>query len=84
MYVTALSVDNDNSMAVDYLTAWLLLEKSTYPIHQKSPDVYLLDLASKKHRRLDAVCSDRAESCAHWSSNGRWFILVSNRRDEDG
>jgi len=28
MYLTALSVDKDNSMAVDYLTAWLLLEKS--------------------------------------------------------
>ena len=59
----------------------VLSDKSTYPIHQKSSDVYLLDLASKKHKRLDAVCSDRAESYVRWSSNGRWFIFVSNRRD---
>jgi len=59
----------------------ILSDKSTYPIHQKSSDVYLLDLASKKHRRLDAVNSDRAESYVRWSSNGRWFIFVSNRRD---
>ncbi len=59
----------------------ILSDKSTYPIHQKSSDVYLLELASSKHRRLDTACSDFAESYPRWSSNGRWFIFVSNRRD---
>ena len=59
----------------------ILADKTTYPIHQKSSDVYLLDLNSLKHRRLDAVCSDLAESFPRWSSNGRWFSFVSNRRD---
>jgi hypothetical protein len=59
----------------------ILADKTTYPIHQKSSDVYLLDLDSKEHRRLDAVCSDLAESFPRWSSNGRWFSFVSNRRD---
>ena len=59
----------------------ILADKATYPIHQKSSDVYLLDLDSMEHRKLDAVCSDRAESFPRWSSNGRWFIFVSNRRD---
>ena len=59
----------------------ILSEKTTYPIHQKSSDVYVLDLASRKHRRLDLVCSDLAESYPRWSSNGRWFVFVSNRRD---
>ncbi|HUT93982.1 MAG TPA: hypothetical protein VMY37_31250 [Thermoguttaceae bacterium] len=59
----------------------ILADKSTYPIHQESSDVYLLDLATREHRRLDAVCSDRAESYPRWSSNGRWFTFVSNRRD---
>jgi hypothetical protein len=59
----------------------ILCEWSTYPIHQKTSDMYLLDLASKRHKRLDAVCSDRAESCPRWSSNGRWFVFLSNRRD---
>ena len=43
--------------------------------------MYLLDLASNEHKRLDAVCSDLAESYPRWSSNGRWFIFLSNRRD---
>jgi hypothetical protein len=59
----------------------VLSDKSTYPIHQKSSDVYLLDLASKEYQRLDAVCSDWAESYVRWSSNGRWISFVSNRRD---
>lgn len=59
----------------------MLADKTTYPIHQKSSDVYLLDLATKEHRRLDSVCSDLAESFPRWSSNGRWFSFVSNRRD---
>ena len=60
---------------------FVLADKTTYPIHQKSSDVYLLDLDSKEDRRLDAVCSDRAESFPRWSSNGRWFSFLSNRRD---
>ena len=59
----------------------ILADKTTYPIHQKSADVYLLGLESKEHRRLDAVCSDLAESYPRWSSNGRWFVFLSNRRD---
>ena len=59
----------------------ILADKTTYPIHQESSDVYLLDLATKEHRRLDAVCSDLAESFPRWSCNGRWFSFVSNRRD---
>jgi hypothetical protein len=59
----------------------VLADKTTYPIHQQSSDLYLLDLDSKEDRRLDAVCSDRADSFPRWSSNGRWFSFLSNRRD---
>jgi len=59
----------------------ILADKTTYPIHQKSSDVYLLELASKKYKRLDLVNSDLAESYPRWSSNGRWFSFLSNRRD---
>jgi len=59
----------------------VLADKTTYPIHQKSSDLYLLDLDSNEDRRLDAVCSDRAESYPRWSSNGRWFTFLSSRRD---
>lgn len=59
----------------------ILADKTTYPIHQESSDVYLLNLGTGEDRRLDAVCSDRADSFPRWSSNGRWFTFVSNRRD---
>ncbi len=59
----------------------ILADMGTYPIHRKTSDVYLLDLETKEHRRLDAVCSDLADSYPRWSSNGRWFIFTSNRRD---
>ena len=59
----------------------ILADRATYPIHQKSSDVYLLDLEAKEYRRLDAVSSDLAESYPRWSSNGRWFSFLSNRRD---
>jgi hypothetical protein len=59
----------------------ILSDKTTYPIHQESSDVYLLDLDSREDRRLEAVCSDLAESYPRWSSNGRWFSFLSNRRD---
>ncbi|MEW6756132.1 MAG: hypothetical protein AB1505_34920 [Candidatus Latescibacterota bacterium] len=59
----------------------ILADKGTYPVYQKSSDVYLFDLASGQYRRLDAVNSDLAESFPRWSSNGRWFSFVSSRRD---
>jgi Tol biopolymer transport system component len=59
----------------------ILSDRTTYPIHQKSSDVYLLDLASNNHKKLERVCSDLAESYPRWSSNGRWFTFLSNRRD---
>jgi len=59
----------------------ILSDKTTYPIHQKSSDVALLELATGQFRKLDVVNSDLAESYPRWSSNGRWFVFLSNRRD---
>ena len=59
----------------------ILSDRTTYPIHQESSDVYLLELASNAYKRLDVVNSDLAESYPRWSSNGRWFTFLSNRRD---
>ncbi|MFW6171518.1 MAG: hypothetical protein ACODAD_13595, partial [Planctomycetota bacterium] len=59
----------------------VLADKTTYPIHQDSSDLYLLDLQTKDHQKLEVVCSDLSESYPRWSSNGRWFTFLSNRRD---
>jgi len=59
----------------------ILADQTTYPIHQNSSDLYLLDLQTKEDTRLDQACSDLSESYPRWSSNGRWFSFLSNRRD---
>jgi len=59
----------------------VLSDRSTYPIHQQSSDLYLLDLETSQYHRLDQTSSDRSESYPKWSSNGRWISFLSNRRD---
>ncbi len=59
----------------------ILSDRTNYPIHQKSSDIYVLDLESNEYRRLDKANSDLSESYPRWSSNGRWFSFLSNRRD---
>jgi hypothetical protein len=62
---------------------WLLFCMSDYgsfPVYQPSSDLYLLDLRTRKYRRL-AVNSPRSESWHSWSSNSRWIAFASKRRD---
>lgn len=54
---------------------------SSFPSTQPQSDLYLLDLTTRQIQRLDAVNSNRAESWHCWSSNGRWFVFSSKRRD---
>ena len=51
-----------------------------FSIHYPSSDLYILDLKTKKHRRLD-INSDHSESFHSWSSNSRWFVFASKRKD---
>lgn len=52
-----------------------------FPVTQKLSDLYLLDLTTRQYQRLDVVNSDRTDSWHCWSSNGRWFVFSSKRRD---
>jgi len=52
----------------------------SFPIYQPGSDLYLLDLRSGRCERLP-VNSDRCDSWHCWSSNGRWFVFSSKRRD---
>ena len=51
-----------------------------FPVYQPSSDLYLLDLRSKEYKRL-SVNSEFSESWHSWSSNSRWLVFSSKRRD---
>ncbi|MBN1693876.1 PD40 domain-containing protein [candidate division WOR-3 bacterium] len=51
-----------------------------FSIHYPSSDLYMLELKTKKYRKLD-INSEHSESFHSWSSNSRWFVFASKRRD---
>ena len=51
-----------------------------FSIHYPSSDLYMLDLKTKEYRKLD-INSDHSESFHSWSSNSRWFVFASKRKD---
>jgi len=52
----------------------------SFPVFQPSSDLYLLDTADGRYRRME-LNSDRCESWHCWSSNGRWIVFSSKRMD---
>jgi hypothetical protein len=68
---------------------WLLLSMSDsgcFPAFQPSSDLYLIDLKAAEtggqynYHRLE-INSDQSESWHSWSSNSRWIVFSSKRRD---
>lgn len=62
---------------------WLLFcacKYGNFSIYQPSSDLYMMDLQTGKYRRLD-INSDKCESWHCWSSNGKWIVFSSKRRD---
>jgi WD40 repeat protein len=58
-----------------------MCDHGTFPIYQPSSDLYLLDLESGQYRKLK-VNSDKSESWHSWSSNSRWLVFSSKRREK--
>lgn len=51
-----------------------------FPIFRSEADLYMLDIKSGQTRRLETN-SDRADTFHSWSSNSRWMVFSSKRRD---
>ena len=62
-----------------YLLA-TMAEYGNFPIFQESSDLYLIDLESGEYRRLE-INSERQDTWHSWSTNGRWIVFSSKRRD---
>lgn len=58
-----------------------LSDYSYFPLYRPESDLYLLDLKTNDWRKADNLNSDLAESYHCWSSNGRWVVFSSKRRD---
>jgi WD40 repeat protein len=57
-----------------------LSDYGTSSIWHKNADLYMLDLSTGKVSWL-ALNSNEAESYQSWSSNGKWIVFSSKRRD---
>jgi hypothetical protein len=57
-----------------------MCEYGCFPVYQPSSDLYLMDLGTGQYRCLE-INSERSESWHSWSSNSRWFVFSSKRRD---
>lgn len=51
-----------------------------FPVYIRDSDLFLMDLNTGEYRRLQ-INSDKAETFHSWSSNSRWFVFSSKRRD---
>ncbi len=57
-----------------------LCNYGNFPVYQPSSDLYIMDLATMKHRRME--CNSAATDSWHsWSGNSRWLVFSSKRRD---
>lgn len=62
---------------------WLLFCLAPYgnfPAYHAGSDLYIMDLATRQMRRLE-INSDQSDSWHCWSSNSRWVVFSSKRRD---
>lgn len=55
-------------------------EYGYFTVHNQSSDLYLMDLTTKKHKKLE-LNSDDVESYHSWSSEGRWLQFISKKLD---
>lgn len=63
---------------------WLVFTQAAtgyFTIHHDDADLWLMDLKSGQFRRLDELCSPRAESFCNWSPDSHWLVFCSRRDD---
>ncbi|MBN1482697.1 hypothetical protein EH223_11960 [candidate division KSB1 bacterium] len=55
-------------------------EHGYFTIYTRSSDLWLYDLTQNHYRKLE-VNSDDVDSYHSWSSDGKWFVFASKRKD---
>ena len=60
--------------------AFLCADYGMFPINNPESDIYLMDMQTRTYKAM-ACNSPQSESMVRWSSNDRWILFGSKRRD---
>lgn len=60
---------------------YTLANYGQFSIWHHEADLWMLDLRTGEHRRMDAVNTNDTESFHNWSHNSRWMVFSSRRDD---
>lgn len=77
---TGLSISEPRVSPDGRFLLFCMHEYGSFPVYQQSSDLHMLDLTTRQSWRLECN-SSRSESWHCWSSNGRWIVFASKRRD---
>lgn len=77
---TQLSVTHPRVSPDGRYLLFTMCEYGNFSIYRPDSDLHLLDLTTGKYVKLP-INSDRADSYHSWSTNGRWIVFSSKRRD---
>ena len=58
-----------------------MCEYGSFPVYQRSSDLYMMDLKTRRYWPLEKANTDRSESWHSWSMNSRWIVFASRRSD---
>jgi hypothetical protein len=77
---TGLSINEPRVSPDGRFLLFCMHDYGSFPVFQRSSDLYMMDLQTHRYWKLD-INSDRSDSWHCWSSNGRWIVFASKRRD---
>ncbi|MCC7263786.1 MAG: PD40 domain-containing protein [Candidatus Latescibacteria bacterium] len=77
---TGLSITQPKISPDGRFLVFCMAEYGNFPVFLPSSDLYVMELATGQYRRLE-INSDRTDSWHSWSSNSRWLVFSSKRRD---
>jgi hypothetical protein len=75
---TGMSISQPRASPDGRYLLFCMADYGTFPVYRASSDVYMMDLKSRKYRRLECN-SPQSDSWHCWSSNSRWIVFSSKR-----
>ena len=78
---TGLSITHPKISPGGRFLVFCMCKYGSFSIFRPSSDLYIMDLSTGKYRPLEILNSDWCESWHCWSSNGKWMVFSSKRRD---